>query len=112
MAEVAEVLAHLGGPGGAVDADDVGSHGVEGGEGGPDLGAGQHRAGDLHGHLHLDGHLPAEGGHRPAAADHGGFGAQQVELRLDEEHVDAAFDEAVGLHLVGVTQLGEADLTE
>ena len=42
LAEVAEVLAHLGGPGGAVDADDVGPHGVERGEGGADLGAREH----------------------------------------------------------------------
>ena len=95
LAEVAEVLAHLGGAGGAVDADDVGAHGVEGGEGGTDLGAGQHRAGELHGDLHLDRHLAAEGGHRPAGADHGGLGAEQVELRLDEEQVDAALEQAV-----------------
>ena len=112
LAEVAEVLAHLGRAGGAVDADDVGAHGVEGGEGGADLGAGEHRAGELHGDLHLDRHLAAVGGHRPAAADHRRLGAEQVELRLDEEQVDAALEEAVGLHLVGVAQLGEADLAE
>ena len=52
------------------------------------------------------------GGHRPPAADHPGLGAEQVELRLDEEHVDAALEEAAGLLLVGVAQLGEADLPE
>ena len=112
LAEVAEVLAHLGGAGGAVDADDVGPHGVERGEGGTDLGAREHRAGELHGDLHLDRHLAADGGHRPPAADHPGLGAEQVELRLDEEHVDAALEEAARLLLVGVAQLGEADLPE
>ena len=110
LAEVAEVLAHLGGAGGAVDADDVGPHGVEGGERRADLGAGEHRAGELHGDLHLDRHLAAERGHGPPAADHPGLGAEQVELRLDEEHVDAALEEAAGLLLVGVAELGEADL--
>ncbi len=112
LAEVAEVLAHLGGPGGAVDAHHVGAHGVEGGQGSPDLGAGQHRAGDLHGHLHLDGHLPSGGSHGPSAADDGRLGAEEVELRLDQEHVDAALQQARGLNLVGVPQLGEADLTQ
>ena len=112
LAEVAEVLAHLGRAGGAVDADDVGAHGVERGQRGADLGAGQHRAGELHGDLHLDRDLAAGGGHRPSAADHGGLGAEQVELRLDEQHVDAALEEAAGLHLVGVAELGEADLAE
>ena len=51
-------------------------------------------------------------GHGPPAADHGGLGAEQVELRLHEEDIDAALEEAVGLHLVGVAQGGEADLAE
>ena len=73
---------------------------------------GSMRAGELHGDLHLDRHLAADGGHGPPAADHPRLGAEQVELRLDEEHVDAAFEEAAGLLLVGVAQLGEADLAE
>ncbi len=112
LAEVPEVLAHLGRAGGAVDADDVGPHGVERRQGGTDLGAGQHGAGDLHGHLHLDGHLAPAGRHGPPAADHGGLGAEEVELGLDEEHVHATLEEGGGLLLVGVAQLGEADLAE
>jgi hypothetical protein len=111
-AQVAEVLVHLRGAGGAVEPDDVGAHGVEGEEGGADLGAGQHAAGELDGDLHLDGHLALQGGHGPPAADHGRLHAEQVELRLDEEEVDATLEQAVGHLLVGVAQLGEADVAE
>ena len=110
--QVAEVLVHLGRAGGAVEADDVGPHGVEGGEGGGDLGAGQHPPGQLDGDLDLDGHLTAGGGHRPPAADDGGLGLQEVEDGLDDEEVDAAVEQAAGLHLVGVAHLGEADLSQ
>ena len=112
LEEVAEVLAHLRGPGGAVDPDDVGPHGVERGQRGADLGAGQHRAGELHGDLHLDRDLAPGRGHGPAAADHRGLGAEQVELGLDQEQVDAALEQGGRLLLVGVAQLGEADLAE
>ena len=71
-----------------------GSHGVERGERGADLGAGQHAAGELDGDLHLDRHLAADRRHGPAAADHRGLAAEQVELRLDEEQVDAAVEQA------------------
>jgi hypothetical protein len=73
---------------------------------------GSMRAGQLDGDLHLDRHL------RPTAAMARGqpimaaFSAEQVELGLDEEQVDAALEQAPGLHLVGVAQLGEADLAE
>ena len=50
--EVAQVLAHLGGAGGAVQADHVDAERLERGERGADLGADQHRAGGLDGHLH------------------------------------------------------------
>ena len=112
LPEVAEVLAHLGRARGAVDADDVGAHGVEGGQGGTDLGAREHGARELHRDLHLDRHLAARRGHRPAAADHPGLGAEQVELRLDEEQVDPALEETGRLLLVRIAELGEPDLTE
>ena len=112
LPEVAEVLAHLGRARGAVDADDVGAHGVEGGQGGTDLGAREHGARELHRDLHLDRHLAARRGHRPAAADHPGLGAEQVELGLDEEQVDPALEEAGRLLLVRIAELGEPDLTE
>ncbi len=111
-AEVAEVLVHLRRPGGAVDAEDVGAHGVEGGEGGGDLGAGQHATGELHGHLDLEGDGAAGGGHGPPAGDDGRLGLEQVEDRLDQQQVDAAGQQPPGLDLVGVAQLGEADVAE
>ena len=81
-------------------------------QGGADLGAGQHAAGELDGDLRLDRHLAPDGGHGPAGADHRRLEAEQVELGLDEEQVDAALEQAGGLDLVGVAQLGEADLAE
>ncbi len=106
------MLAHLGGAGGAVDADDVDVQRVDGREGGADLGAEQHAAGELHGDLGLDRHLPAGRGHGPAAADDGGLHGEEVEVGLEEEQVDAALEQRGGLDLVGVAQLGEADLPE
>ena len=38
--------------------------------------------------------------------------AEQVELRLDEEQVDAALEQAAACDLVRVAELGEADLAE
>ena len=90
----------------------VGLHGRQRREGGADLGADEHPAGRLHGHLHLQRHLAPGGGHRPAAGDHGRLGLQQVHAGLDEEEVDAAFEQGRGLLLVGVAQLGEADVAE
>ena len=112
LAEVAEVLAHLGRARGAVDADDVDVQRVDGREGRADLGAEQHAAGELHGDLRLDGHLPAGRGHGPTAADDGGLHGEEVEVGLEEEQVDAALEQRGGLDLVGVAQLDEADLPE
>ena len=52
LREVAQVLGHLGRAGRAVHADHVGLHRFERGERGADLGADEHPAGGLHGHLH------------------------------------------------------------
>ncbi len=112
LAEVAQVLAHLGGAGGAVEADHVGAHRVESGQRGGDLGAGQHAPGELHGDLHLEGYLATGGGHGPAGAVHGRLDAEQVEHGLDDEEVDAALEEGRGLGLEAVAQLGVADLAE
>ena len=49
--KVAQRLAHLDRAGGAVEADHVDLHGIEHGQRGADLGAGQHAAGQLNGHL-------------------------------------------------------------
>ena len=81
-------------------------------ERGADLAADEHPAGRLHRHLYLQRDLPAGRLHRPAAGDHRRLDLQQVHARLDEEQVDAAFEQPAGLHLVGVAQLGEADVPE
>ncbi len=55
---------------------------------------------------------------RPTAAiaatgtDDGSFETQQVELRLDQQQVDAAFEQTSALDLVRVAEVGEADLAE
>ena len=72
--------------------------GVERGERGADLGAEQHAAGDLHRDLHLErdlaaGRAPWPGGAPIIAA----LPREQVEAGLDEEQVDAALEQAVGL---------------
>ena len=112
LAEVAQVLLHLGRAGGAVDAEDVGTHRRDGHDGRADLAADEHAARRLHRHLHLDRDLAPDRSHRPATADHRRLDLQQVHARLDEEEVDAADEQAVRLFLVGVAQLGEADVAE
>ena len=61
LREVAQVLGHLGRAGRAVHADHVGLHRFERGERGADLGADEHAARRLDGHLHhdRDGRTPA-----------------------------------------------------
>ena len=105
-------LAHLDGAGGAVEPDDVNLHGAQDGERGGDLGAGEHAAGQLDRHLHLEGHDAVERGHGPAGPVDGGLGRQQVEDGLDEKEVDAALEQAERLLLVGVPQVGVGDLPE
>ena len=107
------MLAHLVRTGGAVDADDIDTQRVDGGQRRADLGARQHPARDLDGDLGLDGQVDPGGGHGLAAADHRGLEPEEVELGLDEQHVDAAALEQPGhLHLVGVAQVGEPDLLQ
>lgn len=97
LGEVAEVLAHLGRAGGAVQADRVDAEGFEGGERGADLGAHEHGAGGLDGHLDEDRQADAAGDDRLLAAVHRGLRLQQVLRGLDEEGVGPAVDEAFGL---------------
>jgi hypothetical protein len=110
--EVAEVLVHLGGPGRAVEADHVDAQRFDGGEGGADLGAGEHPAGELEGHLRLDGDVPAGPRHGAPASGHGGLEAEEVELGLDEEEVDASLEETEGRRRVSVPQVPVGDLAE
>ena len=77
-------------------------------EGGADLAADEHPAGGLHRHLDLQrGRRGRVGGIARRQPIIAAFDLQQVHAGLDEEQVDAAFEEAVRLLLVGVAQLGE-----
>ena len=58
------------------------------------------------------GHDPVERGHGPAGAVDGRLGRQQVEDGLDQEEVDATFEQPERLLLVGVPQVGVGDLAE
>ena len=73
---------------------------------------GQHGPGQLDGHLAWMGRRTAGPLHGPAGPVDGRLGLEQVEDRLDDDEVDAALDEGVGLLLVGVAELGVADLPE
>ena len=109
---MAQGLAHLDGASGAVEADHVNLHGAQDGEGGADFGARQHAAGEFDRHLHLKRHDAVERGHGPACPVDGRLGGQQIEDGLDQEEVDAAFEQAECLLLVGVAQVGVGDLSE
>ena len=112
LGEVPDVLAHLLGSRRAVDADHVGVHGVEGDQRGADLGARQHAAGQLDRDLGLDRDGAADLLHRGPAPVHGRLDAEQVELGLDQEQVDAPLEQAAGLFGDLVAKLGVADLAE
>ncbi len=81
-------------------------------QGGADLAAEQHPPGGLHRHLHLQRHAAPGGAHRPPAGDHRRLRLQQVVAGLDQEQVDAALEQPGRLLLVGVAQVGEADVAE
>ncbi len=106
------MLLHLRRAGGAVDAENVGAHRPERHEGGADLTADEHPSGRLHRHLDLQRHRAARRFHRPPAGDHRRLDLEEVHARLDDEQIDATFEESGGLLLVGVAELGEADVPE
>ena len=110
--QVAQRLAHLDRAGGAVEADHVDLHRIEHGERGADLGAGQHAAGQLDRHLRLQRDVAVQRHHGAPGAVDGGLDREQVELRLDEQQVDAALEQPERLLLVGVAELGVRDLPE
>ena len=112
LREVAQVLGHLGRTGRAVHADHVGLHRFERGERGADLGADEHAARRLDGHLHHQRQQHAGRAHRRARAVDRGLGLEQVVDGLDEQHVDAARDQPVDLELVAGAQLVVGDLAE
>ena len=112
LAEVAEVLLHLRRSRGAVDPEDVGAHRRDGHQCGADL------APDEHPPVVSIVTCTCIGTDRPSACvartagDHRRLDLQQVHARLDDEEVDAAFQQAAGLLGVGVAQVGEADVPE
>ena len=112
LGEHPEMLAHLGRAGGAVQPEHRRAQGGQGGQRRADLGAGQHPAGHLNGDLNLQRHLPPDRGHGPAATVDGCLGPEQVVLGLDDEQVHPAVQQAPGLDLEGVAQLGIADLAQ
>ena len=81
-------------------------------ERGADLGAGQHAAGQLDRHLRLQRDVAVERDHGAPGAVHRGLDRQHVELRLDEQEVDAALEQPERLLLVGVAELGVRDVPE
>ena len=110
--QVAQVLAHLARPGGAVQPDGVHAERLQGGERGANLAAEQHRAGGLDRHLHDQRHAGAGGGDGTLGPHHGRLGLQQVLAGLHDEGVGAAAEQARGVALVGVAQLGERDVAQ
>ena len=112
LREVPQVLGHLGRTGRAVHADHVGLHRFERGERGADLGADEHAARRLDGHLHHERKQHARRAHRGARAVDRGLRLEEVVDGLDEQHVDAARDEPFDLELVAVAELDVGNLTE
>ena len=94
VGQVAQVLAHLGGPGRAVQPDHVDAERLDRRQRRADLAAQQHGAGGFDGDVGDDRDMPAELGHRPARSQHRGLELQQVLAGLDEDRVGAALQHA------------------
>ena len=73
---------------------------------------GSMRPGELDGDLDLERDLAAPAAMALRGAVHGGLDAEQVELGLDDDQVDAALEQAAALLDVDVAQLCVADLAE
>ena len=108
----AEGFVHLDGTGGAIHADHVGSHRVQRAQCRADLGAEQHPAGELDGHLHLDRYLASRVLHGAPASLDRRLGLEHVVDRLDQEEIDSAVEQPTRDYLVGVPQVLEAHLAE
>ena len=80
--------------------------------GGGDVGADQHGAGGLDGHLDHERQLAAAAHEGMAAAVDRGLDLQRVLAGLDQQHVRAAGDQALGLDGEGLLQLAVADMAE
>ena len=110
--QVAQVLAHLPGAGGAVEPDQADAERFQRGERGADLAAEQHGAGGLDGHLGDQREVAGVRRHRPPGADDRRLRLQQVLAGLDHDRVHPAAQQAGHVALVGVAQVGEADMAE
>ncbi len=110
--QVVERLEHLRWSGGAVETDQVHVHRLERAQRRPDLGAGQHGAGQLDRDLGLDRDMAAGGPHGAPGAVDRRLGLQQVEDRLDQDEIDTPVEEASRLLLIGIPEIGVTDLAE
>ncbi len=95
-----------------VDPDDVNAKRVDGGERGTNFGSWQHATGEFNGHLGLDWNGATGRCHGTSRPDDRGFQAEQIELRFDDEQIDAANKERIGLDFICVTEFSKANLTE
>jgi hypothetical protein len=107
LGEVPDRVPHRFGPGGAVEADHVDPERLEDRENGGDVGAEQHPAGDVQGHLGLDGDAAPHDLERLAHAEDGRLHLEDVLAGLDEQEVDAARQQPLRLLAEGRHQVGE-----
>ena len=113
LAEEADRVAHVLGAGGAVEADDVDLERLERGQDRRDVGAEQHLAAvgqQRDGGLDRD--RAAGGLERLAGAEDRGLDLEDVLRGLDDDQVDAALEQALGLLGEDLDELAEADLAE
>ncbi len=110
--QMAQVLAHLGGPGRAVQPHQVDAERLKRGHGRADLAAEQHRARGLDRHRRDQRRAGPGLGDGPLHADDGRLGLQQILAGLDDQGVGSAAQQPGRIELVGVPQLGEGDMAE
>ena len=110
IGEIPNGLAHVLGAGGAVQADHVDAQRLERREGAGHIGAEEHPTADVQRHLGLDRHAASDLRKQAFEAVDRRLHLEDVLRGLDEQHVDAAFDECPGLRLVGVGELREGDI--
>ena len=106
--QVANRLAHVLGARRAVEPDDVGAQALENGQRGADVGAQQHAPVRVERHLDLQRQRPSRGGEAPPSAEDRGLGLEDVLLRLDDQQVCAALEQAAGLLVERLDQRLEA----
>jgi hypothetical protein len=113
LAEEADGISHVLGAGRAVEADDVDLQRLERGERGADVRAEQHLAAvGQEADAGLDRDAAAGGLERLARAEDGRLDLQDVLRGLDDDEVDAAFEQALGLLGEDGHELAESDPAE